>query len=1244
MVPTATDNCTTTPTIHLVSDNTVADETCANAYVRTRVWNFTDGCGNTSANFTQTITVIDNTAPVITSVTGSLNVTIQCSDVIGLGSALALVPTATDNCTTTPTIHLVSDNTVADETCANAYVRTRVWNFTDGCGNTSANFTQTITVIDNTAPVITTVTGSLNATLQCSDLSGLNATLALVPTATDNCTSTPTIHLVSDNTVADETCANAYVRTRVWNFTDGCGNTSANFTQTITVIDNTAPTFTRPADITIFTTASCTYDASVAATGDVTNEADNCSTGLQATYTDAIANGTCEGSKVITRTWHLVDNCGNAAADQVQTITVTDNIAPTFTRPANITIYTTASCTYDASIAVTGDVTNEADNCSTGLQATYTDVIANGPCQGSKVITRTWHLIDNCGNAAADQVQTITVLDNIAPTFTRPADITIYTTADCSYDASVAATGDVINEADNCSTQIQATYTDAIANGPCQGSKVITRTWHLVDNCGNAAADQVQTITVLDNIAPTFTRPADITIYTTASCTYDASVAATGDVTNEADNCSTGLQATYTDAIANGTCEGSKVITRTWHLVDNCGNAAADQVQTITVLDNIAPTFTSPANITIFTTANCTYDASVAVTGDVTNEADNCSTGLQATYTDAITNGQCQGSKIITRTWHLVDNCGNAAADQIQTITVLDNIAPTFTRPADITIYTTSSCTYDASVAATGDVTNEADNCSTGLQATYTDAIANGPCEGSKIITRTWHLVDNCGNAAADQVQIITVTDNIPPTFTRPVDMTIYANANCTYDASLQVTGDVINEADNCSTGLQATYTDAIADGSCQGSKIITRTWHLVDNCGNAAADQIQTITVSDTIAPVLTCPTSITVNNDPTLCGANVTVAQPTFVENCSTVTLVNSFNQTADASGYYPVGTTTVIWTATDACGNSSTCSMTVTVVDNEAPIVSCPPDVISCSLEFNLGTPVVSDNCGVESVTNDAPETFPIGITIVTWTVTDIHGNISTCTQSVSLANLSATATGTTTLSCYNSSNGIITVTAIGGIAPYSYSLNGSTPQSSNEFTDLPAGTYTITVSDATNQCEFNLDFTIGIPDSISVDLAKIADANCAGKRDGEIGIEVTGGVGPYQYSWSNGETTETISNLDAGEYTVTVTDNNGCELRYTQAVIAGSHEEPLVINNAFSPNGDGINDYWVIKNIELYPDNEVIVLNRWGNEIYTMKNYSNNWDGSKLSEGTYLYILKVDLCGEPSTLNGYITVVR
>src|SRR6185503_12560202 len=411
----------------------------------------------------------------------------------------------------------------------------------------------------------------------------------------------------------------------------------------------------------------------------------------------------------------------NAAPNQIQTILVEDNLAPTFSKPADITIFTSAGCTYDASVSATGDVTNEADNCSTGLNATFSDATASGSCQGEVIITRTWSLVDNCGNAAADQIQIIDVQDNTAPTFTKPADITIFTNAGCTYDASVSATGDVTDEADNCSTGLNATFSDATAAGSCQGEVIITRTWSLVDNCGNAAADQIQIITVQDNTVPTFTKPADITIFTNAGCTYDASVSATGDVTNEADNCSTGLNATFSDATAAGSCQGEVIITRTWSLSDNCGNAAANQIQTITVRDNIAPTFTKPADVTIFTSAGCTYDASVAATGDVTDEADNCSTGLNATFSDAVANGSCQGQKIITRTWSLVDNCGNAAADQIQTITVQDNTAPTFTKPADVTIFTNAGCTYDASVTATGDVTNEADNCSIGLNATFAD-------------------------------------------------------------------------------------------------------------------------------------------------------------------------------------------------------------------------------------------------------------------------------------------------------------------------------------------------------------------------------------------------------------------------------------------------------------------------------------------------------------------------------------------
>jgi gliding motility-associated-like protein len=111
-----------------------------------------------------------------------------------------------------------------------------------------------------------------------------------------------------------------------------------------------------------------------------------------------------------------------------------------------------------------------------------------------------------------------------------------------------------------------------------------------------------------------------------------------------------------------------------------------------------------------------------------------------------------------------------------------------------------------------------------------------------------------------------------------------------------------------------------------------------------------------------------------------------------------------------------------------------------------------------------------------------------------------------------------------------------------------------------------------------------------------------------------------------------------------YTVTVTDGNYCEARFPIEVMPGTNYDELDLNNVFSPNGDGINDVWVIGNLELYPDNELIVLNRWGNEVYTQKSYLNNWDGSDLLDGTYFFVLNVTMCGDRQSFNGYITVLR
>jgi hypothetical protein len=112
-----------------------------------------------------------------------------------------------------------------------------------------------------------------NTGVACS--SSVPAVNLMSVTAADNC-GMATRSFVSD-VITNQTCPHKYTLTRTYRATDQSGN-SSTCAQTITVNDNTAPTFTKPADIIIFSNAGCTYDASVSATGDVTNEGDNCST------------------------------------------------------------------------------------------------------------------------------------------------------------------------------------------------------------------------------------------------------------------------------------------------------------------------------------------------------------------------------------------------------------------------------------------------------------------------------------------------------------------------------------------------------------------------------------------------------------------------------------------------------------------------------------------------------------------------------------------------------------------------------------------------------------------------------------------------------------------------------------------------------------------------------------------------------------------------------------------------------
>ncbi|WP_148871268.1 Ig-like domain-containing protein, partial [Tenacibaculum adriaticum] len=119
-----------------------------------------------------------------------------------------------------------------------------------------------------------------------------------------------------------------------------------------------------------------------------------------------------------------------------------------------------------------------------------------------------------------------------------------------------------------------------------------------------------------------------------------------------------------------------------------------------------------------------------------------------------------------------------------------------------------------------------------------------------------------------------------------------------------------------------------------------------------------------------------------------------------------------TNDAPATFPIGDTTVTWTSTDAAGNTATCTQVVTVVDNINPTISACPSAVTVNVDagtctasgVSLGAaPTGTDNCGVPTITNDAPATFPIGDTTVTWTSTDAAGNTATCTQVVTVISI-------------------------------------------------------------------------------------------------------------------------------------------------------------------------------------------------------------------------------------------------
>lgn len=165
--------------------------------------------------------------------------------------------------------------------------------------------------------------------------------------------------------------------------------------------------------------------------------------------------------------------------------------------------------------------------------------------------------------------------------------------------------------------------------------------------------------------------------------------------------------------------------------------------------------------------------------------------------------------------------------------------------------------------------------------------------------------------------------------------------------------------------------------------------------------------------------------------------------------------------------------------------------------------------------------------------------------------------------------------------------------GGTPPNNYSWLPNTATASS-IENVAAGDYTLIVTD-NNKCSQSLPFTVLAPPSVMM-LNVTSSGESYGLRNGTAEVAVEGGNFPYQYVWApGGAQTARAEGLEQGAYVIQVTDAKGCVVRDTAQV---EEIPPVVIPNAFTPNGDAVNDLWEIAYIENYPSNSVTIFNRWG----------------------------------------------
>ncbi|MBK9591878.1 MAG: HYR domain-containing protein [Crocinitomicaceae bacterium] len=339
-----------------------------------------------------------------------------------------------------------------------------------------------------------------------------------------------------------------------------------------------------------------------------------------------------------------------------------------------------------------------------------------------------------------------------------------------------------------------------------------------------------------------------------------------------------------------------------------------------------------------------------------------------------------------------------------------------------------------------------------------------------------------------------------------------------------------------------------------------------------------------DQTLPTITCPSDVSSTVDVGLCtSSSVALGIPVTADNCSVLSVTNN------APAVFPLGVTNVTWTVTDPTGNSATCNtQDVTVTDIENPTILCPANVIVnndvglCTASgVTLGVPIDNDNCSVLSVTNDGVANYPIGTTVVTWTVTDGSLNTASCAQTVTVNDTQnptivcpaditqnndagvcgATVAYATPVGADNCPGSITTLTAglasgsvfPSGLTTVTYLVTDASSNTSTCSFDVTVDDVEVPVIVCPGNITQNNDATVC--GAIVVYATPVGTDNCAGSITTLTGGLASGSLFPIGTTAVTYEVEDLTSNITSCSFNVTVNDTENptivCPANITQS---------------------------------------------------------------------------------------------